>query len=107
MAWQRGIRDIEVQSDAKNVLAWIQDDTAGRGPIRQYLDEVKRWTNKDWKISFRPIYREQNRVADCLASLGALQGNGPKRYLSCPIVCEDVYLEDMAFVTRARRVAEE
>ncbi|XP_031116600.1 uncharacterized protein LOC116020256 [Ipomoea triloba] len=93
-AWQRGLRDLEVQSDAKNVVQWFQNDSVGRGPIRQYIDKVKWWINRDWRISFRLVYREQNRVADCLASLGALQGSERNELDVCPIGSEEAYQDD-------------
>ncbi|XP_031131859.1 uncharacterized protein LOC116033243 [Ipomoea triloba] len=41
-AWKKGICDLEVQSDASQVVQWIQDDLDGRRPIRQCIEEVKR-----------------------------------------------------------------
>lgn len=56
--WLRGIRNVEVQSDAKNIMQWIHEDLEGRDPMRQCINEIKWWINKDWRISFRVIYRE-------------------------------------------------
>lgn len=105
--WLRGIRDVEVQSDAKNILQWLHDDSTGRGPMCQCIEEIKQWMNKDWRISLRVIYREQNSVADCLASFGAVQRDGMRVFIECPVVSEDAYFEDKAHVVRARRVVEQ
>lgn len=71
-AWQRGVRDIEIQTGAKNVIQWIQDVLTGRGPVWDYINTIKGLITKDWRISFQVIYREQNNVADSLASCSAM-----------------------------------
>ncbi|XP_031103194.1 uncharacterized protein LOC116006838 [Ipomoea triloba] len=105
-AWQRGIRDIEVQSDAKNVILWIRKNSAIRGPLGHIISEVRGWLNRDWTVALRVIYREQNRVADRLASLGACQLGGRRFLEVCPIFGEEAYLDDLVHVTWARRVVE-
>lgn len=52
------------------------------------------------------VYREQNRLADCLASFGALHVNDQEKFHVCPIVGEEAYYDDLAHVTWARRVEE-
>lgn len=105
-AWHEGYRDLEVQSDAKDVVQWIREGPVGRGPIRHLIEGAQQWLNRDWRISFRVIYREQNNVADRLAKFGATQDDERRVVDFCPIGSEDVYLDDLAHVTSARRVVE-
>ncbi|XP_031095456.1 uncharacterized protein LOC115999708 [Ipomoea triloba] len=103
--WQKGIRDLEVQSDAKNIVQWIQKNSLGCGPIRQCIEKAKWWINRDWRISLLVVYSEQNKVADYLASFGALQVDERKFVDDRPIVSQ-AYLDDLAHIKRARRVVE-
>ncbi|XP_031131778.1 uncharacterized protein LOC116033158 [Ipomoea triloba] len=105
-AWQEGFRDLEVQSDAKNVVKWIHEGPLGRGPIRHLIEEAQQWLNGEWRVSIQAVYREQNKVADCLAKFGAKQEDGRKTVDLCPIGSEDAFLDDLAHVTSARRVVE-
>ncbi|RAL38056.1 hypothetical protein DM860_000750 [Cuscuta australis] len=69
----RGVRDLEVQSDVREVVNWITRSTSLKGPINDTIIAIKSWTDRFHKISFRAILHEQNKVADCLANLWAFQ----------------------------------
>lgn len=87
-AWigtDRGLRDVEVQFGTKNVINWIKEKTELRGPVSESIEEVHRWINKNWRITIRWVYREENEVADALGTLGAnLNNNGWRDLDTCP-----------------------
>lgn len=105
-AWEKGIRDVEIQSDTSTVIKWIQDKTTLRGPIRELIEEANRWIDRNWRISIKGIFREQNQVADLLSTLGAQQQAEWATFTTSPPECEKVYLLDLAHATRVRRVRE-
>nr|GMC95868.1 Ribonuclease H protein [Ipomoea batatas] len=105
-AWQKRIRDLEVQSDTKNVIQWMRETSMVRGPLTHIISEARGWLNRAWRIDLRVIYREQNIVADRLASFGACQDGGRRILEVCPIIGEEVYFDDLAHVTWVRSVVE-
>lgn len=105
-AWNKGIRDIEVQSDASEAVKWIRERANLRGIARDLAQEAIRWCARDWNISIRDIFREQNRSADALAMLGTYQTVGWKDFSSCPPECEEVYFNDFMRAKQVRRVRE-
>lgn len=105
-AWEKGYRDVEFQSDATTVIEWIHTKANLRGPIREIIEKAHQWIDRDWKISIKAIYREQNRVADALASVGARQSDDWSIYDTSPFGCEEAYLDDLLHITSVRRVRE-
>lgn len=67
------VRGIEVQSDAKEVVRWIQERVELRGVARELVNKVVRWFDINWSMSLRAILREQNKSTDVLAMMGATQ----------------------------------
>nr|GME00746.1 splicing factor 3B subunit 2 [Ipomoea batatas] len=100
-AWGRGVRDVEVQTDAREAVRWIQGEVELLGVARDVVNEVIYWWNKNWNISIRDIIREQNRSADALAVLSSCQMVGWKDFHTCPPECEEVYSNDLMRATQA------
>lgn len=46
-------------------------------------------------------------MANGLASFAAIQGDGMRVFVECPVVSEDAYHEDVAHVVRARTMVKE
>lgn len=105
-AWKRGVRDLEIQSDAKEDVRWIHGKAELRGVARELVHDAIQWCNKDWNVSLRVILREQNRSADALAMLGTIQTTGWKVLSSCPSECEEAFANDLVHAMRVRRVRE-
>lgn len=40
---------------------------APRGPLREIVEECRRWMNQQWEVVLCHTYREQNKVADTMA----------------------------------------
>lgn len=105
-AWEKGVRDLEIQTDAKEAARWIREKEDLRGIARDLVNEAVSWCEKDWSISIRTIYREQNRSADALALMGNTQAVDWKEFSSCPPECEEAFNKDLMRATQCRRVRE-
>ncbi|CAN1848688.1 Putative ribonuclease H protein At1g65750, partial [Linum perenne] len=70
MAWEAGFRRVAVQSDSQVAISLILDDDV---PTHHHAGEViliRSLLQRDWSVRFAHIYREANKYADFLASLG-------------------------------------
>ncbi|XP_019179531.1 PREDICTED: uncharacterized protein LOC109174733 [Ipomoea nil] len=93
-AWEAGIRDVEIQSDAEKVINWILGDSVLRGPICEHIENIRNRLKDIWKISFRNIVREQNECADALANLGANMNVDWRALAHCPPGLEETLYND-------------
>jgi len=74
--------------------------------LRDYLNRIKSWIDMDWRISFKVIYREQNKVADRLAGGGSMYREEFVTFADCPRMSEEAYFDDLAHVSCVRKVVE-
>ncbi|RAL41896.1 hypothetical protein DM860_009078 [Cuscuta australis] len=52
-AWEKGVKELEVQTDASEVIKWMADYTSLRGPNRDIIDEIKHnWQRKFTRLEF-------------------------------------------------------
>ncbi|RAL53339.1 hypothetical protein DM860_007011 [Cuscuta australis] len=104
-AWEKGIKELEVQTDASEVIKWMTDYTSLRGPNRDIIDEIKHnWQRKFTRIEFKNIFREQNFAADCLTKIGTFQEANWIDHEDPPPGMDDIIANDMMGATRVRRV---
>ncbi|XP_019182042.1 PREDICTED: uncharacterized protein LOC109177187 [Ipomoea nil] len=89
-AWQIGIREVQIQSDAKRVIQWITNGSTLRGPIGAHIEEVRQWLKSNWKANIRTVFREQNESADTAASLGIMMNVEWKEFERCPPGMEEI-----------------
>lgn len=73
-AWRQGIKKLRVQSDAEDVVHWINGGPLSVGPFRPMLLRCRHWLSRDWDITLRYVIREQNQVADSIAKLAWRNG---------------------------------
>ncbi|CAN1194372.1 Putative ribonuclease H protein At1g65750, partial [Linum perenne] len=69
-AWERGIRDLEIQSDSRCAISLLTQPTS---PDHQYASIVARYRRlleRNWTVSLKHIFREANHLADALAGKG-------------------------------------
>nr|GMC49807.1 nuclear transcription factor Y subunit B-3-like [Ipomoea batatas] len=106
-SWEKGIRDVEIQTDAREAVRWIQGDVQLRGIAWDLVTEVAYvLCAKECKVSIRDVYREHNRSADALAMVGSCQMVAWREFQSCPPECDEVYTSDLVRTTQGRRVRE-
>ncbi|CAI0550388.1 unnamed protein product [Linum tenue] len=75
IAWEEGVRKVEVHSDSKAALALIQSAPEGSSHYNRVV-QICRLIVREWQINLKHVFREANVVADHLASLGHSLGNG-------------------------------
>lgn len=68
IAWDRGIRRVEVEVDSESVVGflktWIQDSN----PLSFLVRLCYGFISRDWTVKISHIYREANHLADGLAN---------------------------------------
>ncbi|CAN1141919.1 Putative ribonuclease H protein At1g65750 [Linum perenne] len=70
VAWEVGIRKVAVQVDSKAAISLINEPGV---PCQQHAAEVVailKLLQPDWEVTIAHIYREGNKAADYLASIG-------------------------------------
>ncbi|XP_016702055.1 uncharacterized protein [Gossypium hirsutum] len=81
LAWDRGFRQIEVESDNSFLINVLQNDLA----VVSSIDEIRLildWYSKDWQVKFRYIQRDSNKVVDQLAKMD-------RGRVNCLVIHED------------------
>ncbi|XP_061371166.1 uncharacterized protein LOC133313770 [Gastrolobium bilobum] len=67
MAWSSGYRNVMIESDSSSVITLLSMNGIA---IREchLISRIRIWIQKDWTVSFRHTFREDNTVADWLAN---------------------------------------
>ncbi|XP_031100996.1 uncharacterized protein LOC116004900 [Ipomoea triloba] len=99
-SWRRGVRNLEIQSDAREAISWIREKANLQGVARELVHDAIRWCDKDWNIFLRAIFCEQNRSGDALAMIGTILTAEWMVFASCPPECEEVYANDLVQLCR-------
>ncbi|MBA0786559.1 hypothetical protein Gotri_026389 [Gossypium trilobum] len=66
LAWMKGYKQVQINYDNALLIDTIRNGFASISNIRE-VQLIHEWCHKDWKIKFRHILHESNKVADCLA----------------------------------------
>ncbi|MFQ6623956.1 hypothetical protein Gotur_003591 [Gossypium turneri] len=69
LAWEKGYRRVEVESDNALLINAICSGYAARNSLSE-VGEIQRLSTSKWGVIFRHISRQQNLVADGMARLG-------------------------------------
>ncbi|MBA0735284.1 hypothetical protein Gogos_019146 [Gossypium gossypioides] len=69
LAWEKGSRRVEVESDNALLINAICSGYAARNSLSE-VGEILRLSTSKWGVIFRHISRQQNLVADGMARLG-------------------------------------
>nr|GMD83340.1 putative non-LTR retroelement reverse transcriptase [Ipomoea batatas] len=103
-AWNKGIRNIEIQMDSKDVINWITGTEQPRGPLRNIIHSCRQWINKSWIVSIKHVYREQNAVADGLAKLALFIANDWNEWHEVPPMVHEMVQRDQERIPHTRRI---
>ncbi|KAK5845809.1 hypothetical protein PVK06_002038 [Gossypium arboreum] len=71
-AWMKGYKQVQINYNNALLIDTIRNGFASISNIRE-VRLIHEWCHKDWKIKFRHILRESNKVADYLAK-AAIRG---------------------------------
>ncbi|CAN1747579.1 Putative ribonuclease H protein At1g65750 [Linum perenne] len=70
IAWDRGLKKVELQVDALTILNLVEAECDPRHQHAMKFMEIRDLLRRDWEIRIRHVYREGNRAADFLAGIG-------------------------------------
>ncbi|KAE8692317.1 Detected protein of unknown function [Hibiscus syriacus] len=96
IAWERGFRQVILESDCKDAVAVVQAQPRVNGvlPMVPHIQELVR---RDWIIHSRYVPRESNRVASGLAQLAWIMTEHFQRFSEPPAETESMFrLEEAA-----------
>ncbi|MBA0645232.1 hypothetical protein Goklo_013354, partial [Gossypium klotzschianum] len=68
LAWMRGFRQVEVESDNALLIDSIRNGFAANSNTVE-VQLIHEWCNRDWQVKLRHVLRESNKVADCLEKM--------------------------------------
>ncbi|MFQ6643415.1 hypothetical protein Gotur_018017, partial [Gossypium turneri] len=68
LAWEKGFRRVEVESDNVMLIKSLQGGLATVNNVKE-IRMIHRYCFKNWRINFRHIQRGNNKVVDCLAKV--------------------------------------
>ncbi|CAN1130050.1 Putative ribonuclease H protein At1g65750, partial [Linum perenne] len=70
LAWNAGYKKIIVQTDSQVAVQLLTDDSSTNHHHGLEVTQFKEFNARSWEIRIQHIYREGNRAADFLASIG-------------------------------------
>ena len=70
LVWKAGYKKVIVESDSQTAVDLLTSDNYSLHPLFGIIHACISLIKKDWCCVIQFVYRECNKVADCLASLG-------------------------------------
>lgn len=67
LAWNRGIRFVELETDSESSVRMIQNNVGSKHPLFVFIQEIRQLISRDWECHVKYIPRQKNQVADWLA----------------------------------------
>ena len=104
IAWDRGIRRLEVEVESESVVGFLQTGIHDAHPLSFLVRLCYGFISRDWLVKFSHVYREANRLADGLANYAFSLPFGLHYFESAPEHVAPVLLEDCNGMSRTRRV---
>ncbi|KAI9193852.1 hypothetical protein LWI28_000667 [Acer negundo] len=68
--WKVGFRKVIIESDSQTTVLLVSSKSPLNHPLFILIQECRYLMNHDWSCNIHHVYRESNRVVDCLAKLG-------------------------------------
>lgn len=70
LAWNLGLRHVQVEVDSKDVIKALQSNEEVTDDARNVIYACKNLIQKEWNVTLLHVFREGNTAADHLARLG-------------------------------------
>ncbi|KAK0586532.1 hypothetical protein LWI29_008529 [Acer saccharum] len=105
LVWQRGFRRVIVESDSKIAVDLLNNPAPTLHPLLSIIQACQSFFEYDWSCFILYVFRESNRVADRLASLGHSLDLGSTIFNSPPPLVADSLRDDFNGVGFARMVS--
>ncbi|KAK2634118.1 hypothetical protein Ddye_028910 [Dipteronia dyeriana] len=68
--WKAGFRNVTIELDSQTVVFLLSNNSPMNHLLFSLIQECRSLMNNDWRCIIHHVYRESNRVADCLAIMG-------------------------------------
>ncbi|KAK3211028.1 hypothetical protein Dsin_015734 [Dipteronia sinensis] len=102
--WETGFRKVEVESDSKVIVELLLKKIDLKHPIFSLINSYKKMIDSDWCCKVCHVYRESNRLVDCLASLGHYLNPGIVFFENPPPKVLATFEDDVNGLAQARQV---
>ena len=102
LAWERRVPKVVIESDSAVAVNLIIDGCPVLHPYDSLVLQIREWRQKNWEVIILHIYREANRVADCLANLAHSFLVGVHVLDVPPSSCRDLLFADCTGVSFPR-----
>ncbi|CAA7036128.1 unnamed protein product [Microthlaspi erraticum] len=103
-AWDKGIRQLEVEVDSATVVGFVQAGICDTHPLSFLVQLCHGFLSKDWEVRVTHVYREANRLADGLANYAFSLALGLHYFDCVPPDVLTVLREDECGVSQVRRI---
>ena len=104
IAWDRGIRRLEVEVDSESVVGFLQTGIHDVHPFSFLVRLCYGFISRDWLVKFSHVYREANRLADGLANYAFSLRFGLHYFESILEHVAPILLEDLNEVARSQQI---
>lgn len=104
MAWERGIRRLELEVDSAEVVEFLKTGIGEAHPLSFLVRMCHGFLRKDWEVHVVHVYREANRLADGLAALAYSLPFGFHSLVDVPVEVNVLMHEDAVGSCWSRQV---
>ena len=104
IAWEKGIRRLEVEVDSKMVVGFLTTGIEDTHPLSFLVRLCHGFLTRDWLVRIVHVYREANRLADGLANLAFSLPFGFHRFDVVPLEFVSLIREDVDGLLQPRQV---
>ena len=96
MAWNMGIKSLQLELDSKVVLNWLTISNSNYPTnILPLICDCRNFLEQEWEVHMHHMYREANGYADALAKRGTHLRNRMTVYRQCPTFVYVSYIRDL------------
>ncbi|CAJ2646335.1 unnamed protein product [Trifolium pratense] len=96
---------VELHVNSLVVVQALTDDSKGSPCGSAIIQKIRKLLGSDWEVRVHHAYRETNKCADALASIGCSMRAGSSFYNCCPAQLSSLLLADLMGITSPRLVS--
>ena len=104
IAWDRGIRRMEVEVDSESVAGFLKTGIQDSNPLSFLVRMCYGFISRDWSVQISHVYREANHLADGLANYAFSLPFDLHFFEVVPESVVSVLLEDFHEMSRLRQI---
>ena len=103
MAWNMGVKHLQLELDSKVVLNWLTISNLNYPTnILPLICDCMNLLDQVWEVHMQHVYREANGCADALAKRGTHLWNMMTVYSECPTFVYVSYVRDLTGLGETR-----